>query len=392
MMQDADASSDRSSIAIAAVVNAAIGILYLWGLFLLPLEAATGFSRAALSLVPAIALVGFTVGVVMHDRLLRMIGRSGVAAACFLLAGGGHLLFALYPAYPALVIGYGVAFGLGSGIGYGLALSLASAVADGRRGLAIGIVMAAFALSGILLPLTIGSLITSMPPTRAFGYIGIAMLLFGALVFVLLRKYDGTAYVAAPAVASSETWRSRRLATLGAIFFSICFVGLMVVSHSTGIASANGLPARTLELMPTLFMLGYLAGSLLGGRVVEAIGGRNALIGTSILAAAGLVLLDFPSSLLALSGAAAVGLTFGASASLVPTLIGEQYGAEQIGPIYSKLIIAYGLAGLLAPWLTGLFFGATGGYGVPLILGIAMCAVSVLLGLTFKPRLSSGRP
>ena len=159
-----DSRSDWKNIALAAVVNAAMGILYLWSLFLLPLENSGGYSRADLSLVPAIALVGFTVGMGIHDRLVRALGRSGVAVACFLLAGGGHLTFAFFPSYSMLLAGYGIAFGLGSGIGYGLALSLSASVTGTRRGLAIGVAVAAFALSGILLPQAMGSLVAAAAP------------------------------------------------------------------------------------------------------------------------------------------------------------------------------------------------------------------------------------
>lgn len=374
-----DSRSDWKNIALAAVVNAAMGILYLWSLFLLPLENSGGYSRADLSLVPAIALVGFTVGMGIHDRLVRALGRSGVAVACFLLAGGGHLTFAFFPSYSMLLAGYGIAFGLGSGIGYGLALSLSASVTGTRRGLAIGVAVAAFALSGILLPQAMGSLVAAAAPQKVFSGIGAAMLVIGAVVFVLLRRERTAGQGTIAAVVSPVSWLSGRLLALGFIFFAICFVGLMTVSHNTGIAAANGLSPRTIELMPTALMLGYLVGSLFGGRLVEAVKGRAALIASCLLAAAGLWAIDSQSAAQALSGAAAIGLTFGASASLMPTLIGEQYGADQIGPIYGRLIIAYGVAGLVAPWATGLLFDTTHGYQVPLIAGIALCAIAILL-------------
>lgn len=375
---------DWQTITFAAVVNAMIGVLYLWGLFLLPLETATGHSRAELSLVAAIALVGFTIGVVLHSALLRLLGFSGVAVVAFLLAGGGHLLFAVFPVYPALIVGYGIAFGVGSGIGYGLALALASSVENSRRGLAIGIVMASFALSGILLPLIVGSLITSTPPSLVFGVIGAAMLVVGLVVYAFLRHQTSGELSVLPSPVASEVWLSRRLITLGTIFFSICFVGLMAVAHGTAMAAANGLSSRSIELMPTTLMLGYLSGSLFGGKLVETVKGPIAVTATSLIAFGGLWFIDSKANGAALLGASVIGATFGASASLMPMVIGEQYGRDQIGPIYSKLIIAYGLAGLLAPWTTGLLFGATGSYRIAILIGMGMCILSALLGLTLK--------
>lgn len=47
---------------------------------------------------------------------------------------------------------------------------------------------------------------------------------------------------------------------------------------------------------------------------------------------------------------------------MMSVLIAEQLGAERVGEIYGKLMLAYGLAGLIAPSLSGRIFAATGDY------------------------------
>lgn len=374
-------------VATAVLINMVMGVVYVWSLFLLPLEAFLQISRAELSIVPSIALASFTVGMVLHDALLRQLGRSKFSILAFALAGLGHLSFAIWPGYWSLLLGYGLAFGLGAGLGYGLALALVSTTPDRSRAMAIGAVMAAFAFSGVALPFLLGPLIRIISPPVGFGVIGGAILAVGACVLLLLLRFgkvEAKQPKGGPLTAGADGFFGSDFLILATTFFFICFVGLMVVSQSTGVLASNGLSARVVELSPALFTIGYLVGSLFGGRLVEVLTGWRTLTFASIIGGLGLWLLDTPVAALALAGAAAVGATFGSSASFMPTLIGERYGAARIGQIYSKMMISYGLAGLLAPWISGLLFSHFGSYRVPILVGVAMCALSALLGLALR--------
>jgi hypothetical protein len=96
------------NLIVACLINAAMGLLYLWSLFLLPLEAKLGVDRSTLSVASALALVTFTCGMAAHDRLLKGIPARSFALLAFMLAGGGHLLFSLLPNRWSLAVGYGV--------------------------------------------------------------------------------------------------------------------------------------------------------------------------------------------------------------------------------------------------------------------------------------------
>ena len=58
-------------------------------------------------------------------------------------------------------------------------------------------------------------------------------------------------------------------------------------------------------------MLGYLAGSLFGGKLIEVVKGPFAVIATSLFACSGLWLIDSQTCVFALSGASAIGVFFG---------------------------------------------------------------------------------
>lgn len=372
---------------LAVLVNAAMGIIYVWSLFLLPMEAFLSVSRSTLSWVPACSLVCFTLGMVVHDRLLRTLSFKGFALIAFGLAGGGHLLFALGANLAALLIGYGALFGFGSGLGYGLALALVTQMPATVRGTAMGLVMAAFAISGVALSSLLANPIQLTSPVFSFMVIGIIIVVLGAAVALLLPP-GGKQHVAA---ARETSHHSRfqdvvdfKFLKLGLVFFFICYTGLTVVAHATGIISARGLSQTIVGLAPGTFTLGYIVGSFGGGKLVEVLSGKTVLVLSNILAGVGLLIFLMPASPFLLTGMLAIGAVFGGSASLMPVLIGEQYGPERIGDIYGKLMVAYGTAGLIAPWVSGKFFSVTGSYTVSIAIAVATCLAGIVLGLSIR--------
>ena len=375
------------SLVVACVINASMGIIYVWSLFLFPLEEFLNISRSALSLVPAFALASFTVGMVVHDRLLRKMNFRYFAVVSFGLAGGGHLLFALGGGFGSLLIGYGFFFGFGAGLGYGLALALVTRMPTSVRGTAMGFVMAAFAISGVGLSSLLATPIEQFDRTRSFMIIGIIIVILGVGVASQLPESYNLHSMTAMVPTRQSTFKELvdlRFLKLGLVFFFICYTGLTMVAHATGIVSSRGLSPTSVGLAPGIFTFGYIIGSATGGRLVEAFSGRTTLVLSNVLASVGLIILLLPPSPFLLVGALVIGVVFGGSASLMPVLVGEQYGVDRIGEVYGKLMIAYGTAGLIAPWVSGQFFSATGSYTLSITIGIAMCVAGILLGLSLK--------
>lgn len=52
------------------------------------------------------------------------------------------------------------------------------------------------------------------------------------------------------------------------------------------------------------------------------------------------------------------------------------YGPEQAARIYGRIFTAWGVAGLLAPWMAGLLFDSTGAYLAALLCAAAVAIVS----------------
>lgn len=366
---------------IAAVLaNGTAGLLYVWSLFILPIETALALDRADLGLVSSLTLISFTAGVSVMPSILSRIGRLPTAVLAFALMGGGHLVFGFWQGKGALLAGYGLGFGAGSGLAYGFALSLAASLPDRLRAVAIGLAMGAFALSGIVLPFFLGDWIAATEPAIAFLRIGAFAVGVGFLcVMALLAAGAARVSMSTSAAATAPQPLDRPFLLLSAIFFLVCFSGLAVVSQAAAMAADAGIaPAGYAAAALTI---GYVVGSLAGAPLAERMGEGRILLGLGALALAGAVAILTGSKTVLFLGVALIGITFGGSGSIMPVLLGLRYGAGNITRLYGKMIVAYGLAGLIAPAVAGLLYNSARSYAPTLSLCIAASLLVIVVAL-----------
>ena len=115
------------------------------------------------------------------------------------------------------------------------------------------------------------------------------------------------------------------------------------------------------------------------------------LIGLGMLMAVALgALVAFPSALSSVIVMALAGASFGATAAVYPITIPAYYGVSQLARVYGRIMLAYGVAGLLAPYLAGALYDLEGNYTLALMIAAAMAILSVLVN-TLLPRLGNTR-
>jgi hypothetical protein len=368
----------------AVLANGAAGLLYTWSLFILPIEGALGLNRADLGLISSIALVSFTMGVMVLPIIVSRIGKFQAAIIAFALMAGGHLVFGISTSWITLILGYGFGFGFGSGLAYGFALSLAASLPAGIRAPSIGLSLGAFALSGIVLPVVLSNWISTTAPGIAFLRIGIATLVVGVLCSLALLGAAGVVRDSDKTVLplSRPISIDKPFLILSLILFLICFTGLAVVSQATAIAADAGITVASYAT--TALTVGYLAGSLIGAPFAERSGERNALLSLSIFTFLGLLAIITQLQVFLFIGSILTGLTLGGVGSIMPVLLGIRYGATNISRLFGRMIIGYGPAGLTAPGIAGLLFVSAQSYTPTLVLCIAMTALSLTAGLALR--------
>jgi len=128
-------------VAAATALNAPIGSLYAFSVFLKPLEALLGLSRADLAFVFALAAAGFGIGMNLAPYVYRVASPPVLVLGCAISSTLGAALAATAGGLTQLAIGYGILFGAGGGASYILVQQAVNLVVTRRRGLANGYVV-----------------------------------------------------------------------------------------------------------------------------------------------------------------------------------------------------------------------------------------------------------
>jgi MFS family permease len=369
-----------TTLAGAALLNGCFGTLHAFSVLLAPLEQALGASRGAVSLIYATAIVMITVAVLVSHRAFARVAPAFLALALGVVGAVGLAVAALAASTASAWLGYGVLFGLADGLGYALAIERAAAAWPARRGLAVGIVTATYAGGAALAAPLLAIAADSGGATAALLWLAAVLLLSCAVSAALFRS----APFAPPTFsrqASAPPALDRTQGLLWCGYLAGAMAGLMVIGHAGGIMAAIGGEAGQVALGAAVIAIGNGLGSLAGGWLADRWPFRRVLVSTALLSAAGVMLLmlaQAPGQ--ALSALAAIGFAYGALITVYPVAASGFYG-ESAGPrVFGRVFTAWGVAGLAGPWLAGLMFDATQGYGAALALAAA--AAIVCAGLT----------
>ena len=362
----------------ALLTTVSLGIIYVWSLFLLPLEAVLSVSRLDLSVVSSVSLVALTIGLYYHDTLMRRLTVARLGPIVLAVGGIGHLAFAWSPGYWSLFFGYGVCFGLAVGVGFGFALALARVVLIPTQAWVVGVIAAVFALSGMLLSTAIAMMGGISSVVSLFALLGFALLAGAVLMAALLYRQDYPYVQQVVKVDVSRQVRSRAFWGLLLGNFSICYVGLMFVSHGAAILVYDSGDVAAGAQAPMALNGGYLLGALTGGVVAAKFPRRATPMLCCILCLASVCMYQLPVSMsIRLAATFCIGMTFGSTVSVFMMLLTAWFGRDKGGELFGRLGIGYGAAGLLAPTLSGWLYARQNHYDSALIV----CTAVLLTGL-----------
>ena len=377
------------SLAFVFGVPALFGSTF--GLFMVPLQQAQGWSRGeiAFSLTLTTMVAWFAVlcsGWLMDHVRLRPLLFAGIVLGAANLAA-----FSLIGANIWGFYGLVVALAFTSMGASPLALSkIVQGWFDKRLGSALGLLFACGAVGGVLHPLILSRVIADAGWRQAFVVMG-AMALLGGLVAAvgLIREPPvAAAYPGRPATPpqpgsapmlaflANPTWWKLALwnflFAMGTGFIMIHFASLL---HDRG--ATPGQVGAALSVVGA----SHFAGNLLAGWLVDRISPRRmaSLLMLMPLAAAILMLKGTDHAALVLA-AAVLGLASGSDGSLSAFLTRHYFGAKLYGQAAATQMVALTLAGGVSPWVSGVMRDRSGSYDLSLLAAAAAFAAAVLAG------------
>ncbi len=349
------------------MLSLVLGSLHAFSVFLESLEARFGAARSDVSLTYSLALACLTVGVLFGHLVYARIRPAFLLVLLCLVAAAGSTLAAGADSLAELWLGYSLLFGGANGLGYGFALQISAQANSKRKGLAMGLVTAAYALGAVIAPVPFEFLLQRSGFAAAMMGLAVVLVAIAPIAAGLLAKAGAELKVSQPAENKGAPPQRMLIVKMWLGYGTAAAAGLMAIGHATGIARAGGLSDWQVLMAPIVIALLNMLGSLLGGRLADQAGVRLMLMVFPALSAAVLITLAlFPDGIFVLLGLAAIGFTYGAVITVYPAAVATLFGADAAVRIYGRIFTAWGAAGLLAPWFAGYLYEAFGDYRIAL--------------------------
>ena len=380
-------------------------LLYAWSVFIKPLNAEFGWSRAEIAMAFAICCLIFGLVTFPAGRISDKIGPSKVVIAGGIILAIGFVLSGFIQSKFQLYITYGVIAGFGGGIIYLPPIATAPKWWPDRRALATGFAVVGLGLGSFLMGPLATYLIEApgMGWRYVFWYCGVAMGILAVGAGLMLKvppagwKPAGWNPPAPPAGAAApkvtrdwtheESKSDSKFWLLYLAYFCGSFAGLMVIGHLAGFGRDAGLTAMAAAGAVSSLAFSNAATRVLSGFFVDKIGIRVYFAVTFLLQTIAMIaIFQLGGSVAGLSAIAIlIGWNYGAMFTLFPATCLQFYGPTAQGSNYGLLFTAWGLAGFAGPWVGGYLKDVTGTYYAPFLCAAALCALGTIVLFTTKP-------
>jgi OFA family oxalate/formate antiporter-like MFS transporter len=395
-------NSRRWGITVAAVfIQIALGAIYAWSVFRVPLAKQFGWSISQVTLTFTISMAtlgvsSFFGGLWMNRQGPRIVSLTAgclYGSGVFLASFSAHKLWWLY-------LTYGLIGGTGLGFGYIVPVAVLVKWFPERRGLMTGIAVGGFGAGALFAAPVATRLIQIVGALPTFSYLGIAFLFMTVVGgYFMQNPPDGWQPEGWTPSATQIAQRATRDYHFGEALRTWQWWALCLLLN---LNTAGGISVLS-QASPMFQDLGQVSAVIAGGMVgVISIGNafgrvfwawvsdlitRKATY--SLLFLIQLSLLWFLPSIH--SPGLLVTLTFilitcyGAGYSVTPAFAADYFGAKHVGPIFGLMLMGWSVATIVWPLLFAHMREITGGYekGLHILAGVA--AVSMLIPLIMSP-------
>jgi OFA family oxalate/formate antiporter-like MFS transporter len=373
------------------MMNMAFGTLYAMSAFMLPLEKDFGWTRAQTSWVATIGLVMLATWYVIAGRIHDVRGPRIVAAIGGILFSLGLLLASFTQSLLMFYLTAGFIAGTGSGFGYVVPTSVGSKWFPDKRGLIIGLMVGGFgAGSGIFGPLA--TALIAQYGWRATFQIYSLLFFVMTMTATWLVKNPPPGYRPAgwdPASVRGATTgldvpaaQMVRTQTFWALWIAFCLgttAGTMVISQLVPFARNAGHSIAAAAFALTVGAIGSASGRVLSGWMSDHAGRLNTIrvmLIVQMIAMPALFLIRENVTLF-YALLAVVYYCYGTQLSVYASTSADFYGTKNVGFNYGLLLLAWGVASILGPFLGGRVFVMTGEYRWAFYIAAAVSVVAL---------------
>lgn len=370
----------------------AIGAMFSLAVFLGPVSAATGWSRAAVSgamtldfLVMGVA--GFAWGAA-SDRF----GPRIVVLAGAIILGAGLWLASRATSTLMFQLGFGVFVGIAAGAFFAPVIATVTGWFDTQRALAVSLVSAGMGMAPLTMSPLAAWLVSHYDWRTAMAAIGSLawVLLIPAALLVRGAPRQSTAPAAAgpggPAPRLATAFLSVQFLVLGMTFLLCCAAHSGPLFHFVSYAITCGVPMMTAVSIYSVEGLAGLGGRLLFGIAADRLGVKPVLIGGLAVQSIAILAYMFASRAREFY---LLGIVFGTAYSgvmpLYAVLAREYFDQRIMGTVFGAAIMLSSLGMALGPVVGGWIFDTWHDYRWLYLSSTAVALGAAAVAFAFPP-------
>jgi OFA family oxalate/formate antiporter-like MFS transporter len=394
-------TSNRWIIAFGGILmQIALGAVYAWSVFRIPLTQAYGWtiSQVTLAFELAILVLGFAAFV--GGLWMRRAGPRPVAILAAVLYGLGTALAGTSHSLTMLYLTYGVIGGIGLGLGYIVPIATLVRWFPDKRGMITGIAVAGFGAGALITAPIAERLIASVGVASTFMILGMAYLVIILLsATVMINPPEGYA----PPGFRPSTSQARGATTLDFTFpqalhtwqwyglwltlFLNSIAGIAIISQASPMAQeVSRVSGAAAAAMVGIISIGNGSGRFLWAWFSDAIGRKAVFLTMFLLQSVAFLLLSNVSSFVPLAVLSfTILLCYGGGFGTMPAFATDYFGPKDIGSIYGLMLTAWGAAGVVGPTLIAQVRQVTGHYQGALRIMALITLLSAMVPLLLRP-------
>jgi OFA family oxalate/formate antiporter-like MFS transporter len=357
----ADGAKNKQGIkvlVIGSILQLFLGILYVWSVFVIPVNKFYNWSIDNVKLTSSFMLCFFVIGIFAGGKIQTKIGVKFTILIGGLMVAAGMLATALIPTgvnAPVFLIYffYGIIGGFGVGMAYNANISTAQKWFPKNRGLATGVSVCAFGLSTVIFAPLVTTLLNMLDVKYTFLILSAGFAAAVLLLFSFIKTPDQVPNAAAPVLKGKQYTTLEMIKTtrfyllslslmFGTSVFFIILPSLKELAVNRGLESfATGLVMFT--------GIANAFGRLGAPFMSDKIGREMADVIILAVTALGAFGLCFASGPLLIVIIAVVAFCYGGYSGLYPVLTSENFGIKNVGSNYGAVMIGFMLSALLFP-------------------------------------------
>jgi MFS family permease len=368
---------------LAAALAIGVGMMgvgfYSLGLFVTPLQAEFGWTRAQVSGAATFQQLGIFLSAPLVGRLADRFGTRSIAIASYLatpvafvaLARTGPSLTAWYALW--LIVSLA-----GCGTTPAIWARVVSLRFDRGRGLALGLMLMGTGAAAMLAPALLGPVIATQGWRAGLLALAVTVAVIGLPVALLTGRRDPAA---APLAARPDRGRieiTPATVKLAAIGFLLGVIVAALIVHLVPMLVDRGVPAAQAARMAALVGLAVIVSRLVVGWLFDRFHAPYVacLFLTSPVIACAILYFDGP----AVPAALMLGLAAGAEVDMLAYFTSRYAALENYGATYGLVLGLFSLGAAFGPPLFGWAIDATGGANLALaVSGVALVGVLALI-------------